>query len=112
MTATVPPPSHAARDPNYFLGMALVVLAIRNRGGLLGAFRAAGIPAVVAGLCLSIAFSGFIFSLGYTTVANTLFLLAASPLLAAVLGLARHRRDAEPGDPAGLRCWRPPNGAV
>ncbi len=121
MTVTVPPPGHPARDPNYFRGMALVVvagalmslggigvrliesagawqilfyrslaliatllvvLAIRNRGGLLGAFRAAGMPAVVAGLCLSIAFSGFIFSLGYTTVANTLFLLAASPCLA------------------------------
>ncbi len=65
----------------------LVVLAIRNRGDLPGAFRGAGAPAVVAGLCLSVAFSGFIFSLSYTTVANTLFVLAASPFLAAVLGL-------------------------
>jgi drug/metabolite transporter (DMT)-like permease len=65
----------------------LVVLATRNRGDLPGAFRGAGAPAVVAGFCLSVAFSGFIFSLGYTTVANTLFLLAASPFLAAVIGL-------------------------
>ncbi len=65
----------------------LVVLGIRNRGALLGTFRAAGAPAVVAGLCLSFAFCGFIFSLGYTTVANTLFVLAAAPFLAAVLGL-------------------------
>jgi drug/metabolite transporter (DMT)-like permease len=65
----------------------LVVLSIRNRGDLPAAFRSAGLPAVVAGLCLSLAFSGFIFSLGYTTVANTMFLLAAGPFLAAVLGL-------------------------
>ena len=65
----------------------LVVLAIRNRGGLLGAFRDAGLPAAIAGLCLSVAFCGFIFSLGYTTVANTLFVLAAAPFLAATLGL-------------------------
>lgn len=65
----------------------LVVLAIRNRGGPLGAFRAGGLPAMVAGLSLSFAFCGFIFSLSYTTVANTLFVLAAAPFLAAVLGL-------------------------
>ncbi len=65
----------------------LVVLATRNRGDLSGTFRGAGMPAMMAGLCLSVAFSGFIFSLGYTTVANTLFVLAASPFLAAVLGL-------------------------
>lgn len=65
----------------------LVVLAIRHRGDLRGAFAGAGLPAVVAGLCLSVAFSGFIFSLSYTTVANTLFVLAAAPFLAAALGL-------------------------
>jgi drug/metabolite transporter (DMT)-like permease len=65
----------------------LVVLVARNRGGLLDAFRGAGLPAVMAGLSLSVAFCGFIFSLGYTTVANTLFVLAAAPFLAAALGL-------------------------
>jgi drug/metabolite transporter (DMT)-like permease len=64
----------------------LAVLAWRNRGGLLGAFRRAGVPALIGGLCLSVSFSGFIFSLTHTTVANTLFLLSASPFLAAVLG--------------------------
>ena len=82
----------------------LVVVSYRNRGGLLNTFRAAGPPAVVAGLSLSIAFCGFIFSLGYTTVANTLFVLAASPFLAAVLGLlvlGEAVRRAPPGWP-----WR------
>ncbi len=126
MTITPPPLSHPVRDPHYFRGVALVVLAgglmsiggigvrliesagawqilfyrslaliatllvvlaTRNRGGPLGAFRAAGLPAMVAGLSLSFAFCGFIFSLSYTTVANTLFVLAAAPFLATVLGL-------------------------
>jgi drug/metabolite transporter (DMT)-like permease len=65
----------------------LVVLSYRNRGNPLGAIRGAGLAAVVAGSCLSVAFSGFIFSLSYTTVANTLFVLAAAPFLAAALGL-------------------------
>jgi DME family drug/metabolite transporter len=126
VTATAPPPGRLPRDPHYFRGMVLVVvagvlmsiggigvrliesagawqilfyrslaliatllvvLACRNRGAILAAFRAAGVPAVVAGLCLSFAFSGFIFSLAYTSVANTLFVLAAAPFLAAALGL-------------------------
>jgi drug/metabolite transporter (DMT)-like permease len=64
----------------------LVMLTYRNRGELLGAFRLAGLPAVVGGLCLSFGFAGFIFSLTHTSVANTLFLLSVSPFLAAVLG--------------------------
>lgn len=76
----------------------VLVIALRSRGrgqggllgglwgGLWGAFRAAGPLAAVAGLCLSVAFSAFIFSLTHTTVANTLFLLSASPFLAAILG--------------------------
>ncbi len=64
----------------------LAVLAVRNRGALPGAFRRAGAPAVAGGLCLSFGFAGFIFSLTHTSVANTLFLLAVSPFLAALLG--------------------------
>lgn len=71
----------------FVIAVLAAVLGYRRRGGLVGAFRAAGLPAVFAGLSLSVAFSGFIFSLLYTTVANTLFVLAAAPFLAAVLGL-------------------------
>ena len=134
MTGVSPSSSTTARDPAYFRGVALVLvagvfmsfggigvrlieaaggwhilfyrslfviaviavaLARRNsggpqggpQGGLRGAFRAAGWPAVIAGLSLSVAFSGFIFSLIHTTVANTLFVLAAAPFMAAILGL-------------------------
>lgn len=64
----------------------LVVIAWRSRGQVSSAFRAAGWPALVGGLCLSGGFAGYIFSLTHTTVANAMFLLGASPFLAAVLG--------------------------
>jgi drug/metabolite transporter (DMT)-like permease len=66
----------------------LLVLSIRNRGALQGAFRAAGLAGLVAGLCLVLAFGGFIFALINTTVASALFLLSAAPFGAAVLGWA------------------------
>ena len=64
----------------------LLVLALRNRGRVLQAFRVAGMTGVVGGLFLSLAFTGFIFSLTHTTVANSLFLLSVSPFMAAALG--------------------------
>jgi len=74
-----------------------VLLAVRHRGRLALVFLEAGAPAVVAGASLAAAFVGFIVSITHTTVANTLFLLAASPLLAAAVGRVvlgeRVRRD-------------------
>ena len=63
----------------------LVLIALRNRGRVGGAFRAAGWAGVVGGLCLSLAFTGFIFALIHTTVANALFILSSAPLATAVL---------------------------
>ena len=37
------------------------------------------------GLCLSLAFSSYVFSIIYTTVASTLFILATAPLLASLI---------------------------
>jgi drug/metabolite transporter (DMT)-like permease len=61
-------------------------LGLRYRRSLLHVFRRAGAVSVVGGLCLSIAFSGFILALDRTTVANALFILAATPFFAALLG--------------------------
>ena len=63
-----------------------LVLVLRSRGRLFAAFRAAGPTGVVAGACLVFAFSGFIFAVRLTTVANALFLLSAAPFGAALLG--------------------------
>jgi drug/metabolite transporter (DMT)-like permease len=64
----------------------LVVLAARNRGSLIAAFRSAGLTGVVAGTCIATANICFIFSITHTTVANTLFMLSAAPFFAALLG--------------------------
>jgi DME family drug/metabolite transporter len=64
----------------------LAYMAVSSRGHVLSMFRAAGAKSAAAGLCLSTAFAGFVFSVTHTTVANTLFTLSAAPFIAAVLG--------------------------
>ena len=66
-----------------FLGL---VLAVRDGRRLPSIFAAAGWTSVLAGFFLSFAFVCFVTSITRTTVANTLFLLSAAPLLAAFLG--------------------------
>ncbi len=63
----------------------LVFIAFRNQGRVLQTFRAAGAKSVIAGLCLAIGFTCFIFSITHTTVANTLFMLSAAPFITAAL---------------------------
>jgi DME family drug/metabolite transporter len=57
-----------------------------TRGGLLGPMRRAGLAGVIGGFSLVFAFSGSIYALQATTVANAVFLFAASPFIAAALG--------------------------
>jgi drug/metabolite transporter (DMT)-like permease len=64
----------------------LAIIALRHRGRLRAAFVAAGWNGVAAGACLAAGFIGFILALHHTTVANTLFVLGAAPLFAALLG--------------------------
>src|ERR687892_269824 len=75
----------------FYRSLALVVVvlatvAIRHRGRLRTAFTDAGWHGVAAGACLAAGFVGFILALHHATVANTLFVLGASPLFAALLG--------------------------
>ena len=48
--------------------------------------RDAGIAGVVGGLGLAVAFTGYVWGVMHSTVANALFLISASPLFAALLG--------------------------
>jgi drug/metabolite transporter (DMT)-like permease len=64
----------------------LVYIALRENGSVWQAFRKAGAKGAIAGLCLAIAFSGFVFSVTHTTVANTLFMLSGAPFISAVIG--------------------------
>jgi len=49
-------------------------------------FKKIGLPGLIGGFCLGIAMTGFIFSITMTTAAVTLFMLAAMPFIAAVVG--------------------------
>ena len=69
-------------------GVIALWLVLRYRGRLIGVFQSAGRLSVLGGLCLSISFSGYILALDQTSVANALFILAAAPFFAALLGRA------------------------
>jgi drug/metabolite transporter, DME family len=61
-------------------------IAYRSGGHPLRRIRRAGWVGVAGGLGLVFAFAGAIFAIQATTVANAVFLFAASPFLAAILG--------------------------
>jgi len=63
-----------------------VVILLRNRQNPLQLAFQAGLPAVIAGLALVAAYTGGIYAIQATSVANAMLLFAAAPFLAAVLG--------------------------
>jgi drug/metabolite transporter (DMT)-like permease len=72
-------------------GMIPVLLAFliwRAGGSPLPAIRAVGLPGALGGLGLVGAFAGAIYSIQSTTIANAVFLFAASPFLTALIGWA------------------------
>lgn len=73
------------------VGMIPVLLAFliwRAGGNPLPAIRAVGLAGALGGLGLVGAFAGAIFSIQSTTIANAVFLFAASPFLTALIGWA------------------------
>ncbi len=70
------------------LGAALVLLIYFSVTGrpVLVLIRRAGVTGLVSGLCLAVTFTGYVWGVMNSTVANALFLLSASPLFAALLG--------------------------
>jgi drug/metabolite transporter (DMT)-like permease len=73
----------------------LILIALRDRRDFWRAFHRSGWPGLCASLSISVALVTFILSVNATSVANTLFVLAAAPFMAAVLGwlLLRERVD-------------------
>ena len=63
----------------------LVYLLVSGRPVLV-LVRRAGATGVVAGLCLSVAFIGYVWGVMHSTVANALFLCSPAPAFAALLG--------------------------
>ena len=64
----------------------LFYLLIREGLNFYKNFKKVGISGIMGGLCLATAFTGFIFSITLTTAAVTLFMLAAMPFIAAIVG--------------------------
>jgi drug/metabolite transporter (DMT)-like permease len=64
----------------------LVYVALAERGRVLASFRSVGLAGLGFALCLAVSSGAFIVALNHTTVANVLFLQAASPIIAALLG--------------------------
>ena len=63
----------------------LAYVAVIERGRVARAFRSVGLAGVAVALCVATASAGFIAALNHASVARVLFLLAASPVMAAVL---------------------------
>jgi drug/metabolite transporter, DME family len=73
------------------------IITLRSGFRPLAAIRSAGIAGAIGGVGLVFAFSGGIYAIQTTTVANAMFLFAAAPFLAAVAGwviLREHVRHA------------------
>jgi drug/metabolite transporter (DMT)-like permease len=70
-----------------FAPFLFTIIAVRSAGKPLAVIRRAGLPAVIGAFGLVLAFAGGIFAIQQTTVANAMFLFAAAPFMAAVLGL-------------------------
>jgi drug/metabolite transporter (DMT)-like permease len=69
-----------------FAGAALLAyVAVVDRGRVIQAFRSVGVAGVAVALCVAAASGSFIAALNHTSVARVLFILAVSPVLAALL---------------------------
>jgi drug/metabolite transporter (DMT)-like permease len=69
-----------------FAGLALLAyVAVADRGRVLHAFRSVGLAGVAVALCVAVASASFIAALNHSSVARVLFILAVSPMLAALL---------------------------
>ena len=64
----------------------LIYLFIKEGLGFYKNFFRIGISGILGGIFLATAFTGFIFSITMTTAAVTLFMLAAMPFIAAIVG--------------------------
>ncbi len=65
----------------------LIYLMIKEGTGLINRIKRIGLSGLLGALGLVAAFTGFIWSITLTTAANTLFMLAATPFIAAFLGI-------------------------
>jgi drug/metabolite transporter (DMT)-like permease len=75
------------------------VLWIARRRSILAQWREGGTAVLAVAVCMSLASTCFIFSLAYTSVANTLILMSTGPYVAGILGWLVL------GERVALRTW-------
>lgn len=63
----------------------LVLVVLTERTGIVSLLRSLGRYGAAVAVCMAVSSGTFLFALNYTTVANVLFLQAASPMTAALL---------------------------
>lgn len=68
-----------------FAVLVFVFMLVLDRRGIARRFRGIGLSGAVVAVCLGSAFIAYIFSILLTTVANAVFILSASPFIAALL---------------------------
>jgi len=73
------------RSFSLTIAMAMVIPTM-NRGRFFSVVMGAGSSGLICGFCIATASFSFLLSLNYTTVANSVFMLAAMPFFAAFLG--------------------------
>ena len=72
----------------FLVAVLLVVLAVMERGRVLSAFMRSGWRGLASGVCFGFMMTGFMLALSRTSVANTMLLMTAAPVFAALLGWA------------------------
>ncbi len=71
----------------FLVPFLFLVIALRSGGKPLQVIRKVGLAGLIGGMALVFAFTGGILAIQATTVANAMFLFAAAPFMAALLGL-------------------------
>jgi len=72
----------------FLVVVLLGVLAVLERGRVVSAFMRSGWRGLASGLCFGVMMTGFMLALARTSVANTMLLMTAAPVFAALLGWA------------------------
>ena len=70
----------------FFAITVIVYLIFTYKKNFFNIFYQSGIPGFVAGFCLSLGFSAYVFAMYYTTVANTLFIITTETIFLAFFG--------------------------
>ena len=70
----------------FFIIVVLIFLIISYKQNFISAFYKSGIPGLIGGIILACGFSGYVFAMYNTTVANTNFIISLQILFLAVFG--------------------------